>query len=104
MTQNPNKYTFVSFSGQHDGVARGACIVKVREEDAIEECKRLGIYPEGECLHITTFRLDTIEHEELELNTFYNRDQMLALQYPKLAMSDDELDQIGVSHQTRKPE
>lgn len=74
------RYVFMSFASAHTGKFVGACVVEVEDpNDANQKCKELGLMPK-ECNHARGSVLEEME-EDMELNTFYTRQQMDELGY-----------------------
>lgn len=72
---------FMSFASAHTGKNIGCCIIEVDDpNDANQKCKDLGLMPK-ECNHARGHMLNSIDDEDMELNTFYTREQMDQLGY-----------------------
>ena len=74
-------YVFMSFASAHTGKNIGCCIVEVDDpNNANQHCSDVGLMPE-ECNQARGFVLEDIEGEDMELNKFYTRQEMVDMGY-----------------------
>ena len=76
-------YVFMSFASPHTGKNLGCCIVEVdNPNDANQRSKDLGLMPE-ECNLAKGWTIENLDGEDMELDTFYTRQQMDDMGYER---------------------
>ena len=76
-------YVFMSFASSHTGKNLGCCIVEVdNPNDANQRSKDLGLMP-GECNQAKGWTIENRDGEDMEIDTFYTRQQMIEMGYER---------------------